>query len=72
MRWEEEVMLTTYEMQWTVAFFANNSDKWVMQLGSTAGAIAYAKRKHAMWKELAVRADRTFRLLNNAYKSTIA
>lgn len=28
MRWKEEVTLTTYEMQWTVKYFAFNSEKW--------------------------------------------
>jgi hypothetical protein len=68
MRWQEEVTLTRYEMQWTVAFFAYNRQKWGMHSCSTPGVTAYAKRKQAMWQQLAVRADRRFSLLNNAYK----
>lgn len=71
MRWQEEVTLTRYEMQWTVAFFAYKRNQWGKQLGSTAGATAYANRKQAMWNELADRADKTFSLLNNAYRSPL-
>jgi hypothetical protein len=71
MRWEEEVKLTTYEMQWTVAFFGYNSHKWVREVGSSAGAVAYANRKRVMWQNQAFSADRTFRLLNNDYKSPL-
>ncbi|KAF8801024.1 hypothetical protein BYT27DRAFT_7116196, partial [Phlegmacium glaucopus] len=71
MRWQEEVTLTRYEMQWTVAFFSYSSHKWGMQLGSTAGAIAYAKHNQAMWHQFAIRADWTFSLLNDAYISPL-
>lgn len=71
MRWKEEVKLTTYEMQWTVLFFVYQSRKWASQSGSTSGAVAYANRKHAMWQGLGVSADRTFKLLNKAYKSPL-
>ena len=60
MRWQEEVTLTGYEMQWTVAFFVHNSKKWGKLSGSSAGRIAYASRKKAMWNHLAIRADRAF------------
>ncbi|KAF8812648.1 hypothetical protein BYT27DRAFT_7013167, partial [Phlegmacium glaucopus] len=60
MRWQEEVTLTRYEMQWTVAFFAYNCQKWGMHSCSTPGVTAYAKRKQAMWQQLAVRADQRF------------
>lgn len=69
MRWQEEVTLTGYEMQWTVAYFINNSKKWGEHSGNSAGAKAYACRKKAVWHQLAVKADKTFSLLNDAYKS---
>lgn len=31
MRWQEEVTLTSYEMQWTVRYFLYMSRKWVLQ-----------------------------------------
>jgi hypothetical protein len=80
MRWQEEVTLTSYEMQWTVRFFYHKNRNWADMVGITAsdtghslsaGAMAYALRKQAMWEQLAVRADRTFALLNNAYKSPL-
>ena len=37
MRWEEEVTLTSYEMQWTVRYFLYMSRKWVTGTGSTFG-----------------------------------
>ncbi|KAF8801026.1 hypothetical protein BYT27DRAFT_7227064 [Phlegmacium glaucopus] len=63
-RWQEEVSLTAYEMQWT---------RWagVMGPNGTAGLVAYAKRKQAMWEHLRVRADMTFTLLIDAYKSPL-
>ena len=71
MRWQEEVTLTRCEMQWTVAFFIYNSKKWGEYSGSSAGTIAYTRRKREMWIQLAVRADKTFRLLNEAYESPL-
>jgi hypothetical protein len=71
MRWQEEVTLTTYEMQWTVAFFVYNSRKWGSHVGGSSGAVAYANRKHAMWRDQGLSADRIFRLLNKAYKSPL-
>lgn len=76
MRWQEEVTLTTYEMQWTVKFFAYNAEKWKrIQVASAevgkecAGATVYAKRKQATWDQLRLQSDRTFKSLNIAYKS---
>ena len=31
MRWQEEVTLTGYEMQWTVRYFLHMSRKWVLK-----------------------------------------
>jgi hypothetical protein len=71
MRWQEEATITRYEMQWTVAFFIYNSEKWGKLSGNSPGTIAYARRKNAMWLQLATRADRVFSLLNNAYQSQL-
>ena len=38
MRWREQVTLTTYEMQWTVAYFRHISKKWVLMSGSQQNA----------------------------------
>jgi hypothetical protein len=78
MRWQEEVTLTTYEMQWTVRYFDYMKRKWCRnEEGSaenstvSAGALAYAKRKQSTWKDLTVKSDRTFSAINNAYQSPL-
>jgi hypothetical protein len=80
MRWQEEVTLTSYEMQWTVRFFSHKSQKWADVMATSladeagpkiAGPIAYGNRKKAMWLERAFTADRTFTLFNPAYKSPL-
>ena len=86
MRWQEEVTLTAYEMQWTIQYFINKSEFWsniknipaddpvsmnvdVMVPIDNSGALAYAKRKHWTWYQLAQKSDKTFRYINTAYKS---
>lgn len=70
--------MTTYEMQWTVRYFIYRQEKWaeaqVVEAEPrfvSAGALAYAKRKQSTWQQLAVKSDRTFRIINNAYKSPL-
>jgi hypothetical protein len=69
MRWQEQVTLTTYEMQWTVRYFSHKSKGWAEGAGTGAGALAYAKRKQSMWEQLSINSDRIFKVLNPAYKS---
>jgi hypothetical protein len=97
MRWQEEATLISYEMQWTVRYFANKGETWAEAYGTladpcgtlaeacgtlaeacgtssegsrnNAGFIAYCKRKHSTWRHLAIKSDRTFSLINTAYKS---
>lgn len=71
MRWQEEVTLTRYEMQWTVAYFAYRSNQWAQNSGISPGTMSYAIRKKEMWQDRARRSDRIFRLLNDAYKSPL-
>jgi len=73
MRWQEEVTLITYEMQWAVRFFVRKSHIWanageISGLPVKAGSAAYALRQIDMWKQIAVRANRTFTYINTAYK----
>ena len=77
MRWQEEVAITTYEMQWIVRFFSHKSMMWaklhstrsaVAGQGAGAGAIAYTKHKQVTWEQLSLISDWTFSVLNNAYK----
>lgn len=89
MRWQEEVSLTTYEMQWTVRYFTHKSSFWLetqnkpaepiltsAELNLTSakvnpGARAYAKRKESTWLRLALKSDKTFKIINKAYKSPL-
>jgi hypothetical protein len=127
MRWQEQLTVTTYEMQWTVRYFLYLSRKWEISTGtgvptgsfttigtcsdfvpgtssdigtrsdfvpgtssdiSTSsnsvsgngiypspvqcpGAIAYSRRKKAMWEDLMSKADRIFRRCNPAYESPL-
>jgi hypothetical protein len=84
MRWQEEVTLTTYEMQWTVRYFTHKSKFWSDALippagpasladvnAVDAGTLAYSKRKNSSWYQLALKSDRTFKIFNNAYKSPL-
>lgn len=62
-RWEEELLLVTYEMQWTVRYFIHYGNMWQSALDDpniTEGAKAYATRQQTMWKTLAFRADKAF------------
>lgn len=81
MRWQEEVTLTGYEMQWTVRYFLYMSRKWVIpppasgisfdSLNLSKGAIAYWNRKRAVWEEFMRKADRKFRGCHPAYESPL-
>ncbi|KAF8804833.1 hypothetical protein BYT27DRAFT_7225176 [Phlegmacium glaucopus] len=79
MRWEEEVTLTGYEMQWTVCYFLFKSLAWAVPPGTgtpgpqhqSAGSVAYARRQQAVWEDIMRKADRTFARFNLAYQSPL-
>jgi hypothetical protein len=80
MRWQEEVTLTGYEMQWTVRYFLYRCKKWELpaepasvstRTNLSVGAVAYWNRKKAVWMELAIKADKIFRRCNSAYESPL-
>ncbi|KXN85431.1 hypothetical protein AN958_11167 [Leucoagaricus sp. SymC.cos] len=70
MRWEEEVILVKYEMEWTARFFIYQSVLWKgrHQEANTAGVAAYAARKSAIWYSMAKIADASFATANEDYK----
>ena len=73
-RWKEELTLVGHEMVWTVRYFLFKSTWWksaAASVGITAGAAAYARRKMAMWQELAFLADRQYQHVTNNYHSPI-
>ena len=66
-RWNEEAILVGYEMQWTVRYFLQQAKRWDSLVTSekecgklSAGPAAYAARKAAMWRWLALRAKKRF------------
>jgi len=59
-------------MVWTVRYFLFKSNWWESALatvGITAGAAAYARRKKAMWQDLALMANRQYQHVTNSYNS---
>jgi hypothetical protein len=75
-RWKEELILVGHEMEWTVRYFIYQSGVWrdrksVEESMYDAGAAAYAARKEAMWKEMAVSAGKQFRVVNSLFKFTV-
>ena len=63
-RWHEEVVLVTYEMQWTVRYFIDRRNKWKEGAECptiSPGAAAYASRQSNVWNDLADLADHVFK-----------
>ena len=70
MRWEEEHILLNYEMQWTVRFFLNKSEKWKAATRLTDisnGAKAYALRQESRWKGMSIKSDIIFKNTSTDY-----
>jgi hypothetical protein len=67
LRWQEEVVLVGYEMQWTVCYFLHNMQVWENRRDAGAGPAAYAARKSAMWHSMACNADHLFSTVNSSY-----
>ena len=75
-RWKEEFILTGYEMQWTVRYFLHQASIWedrgiVSEHEGHAGAAAYAHRKVAMWRNVAIAAESRFKEVNKSYTRLI-
>jgi len=67
-RWTEELLLTKYEMKWTVRYNMRMVRSWRRRaelLTMTAGQKAYAEEQAGMWNELVKDAEETF-CKNNA------
>ena len=62
-------------MQWAVRFFSWNNLKWANASDESvpvkASHAAYAEHQNDMWKQIAIRANRTFTYINSAYKSPL-
>jgi hypothetical protein len=66
-RWNEEVILVSYEMQWTIRYFLHQAQEWERLKATspnsgnlTPGPAAYAARKAAMWQWLALTTKQRF------------
>ncbi|KAF8814120.1 hypothetical protein BYT27DRAFT_7250341 [Phlegmacium glaucopus] len=72
-RWQEELIIVTYEMQWTVSYFLQHM-QWDLASEKTnisGGARAYVARQHTIWHRLALVADAAFRQRNGRYISAL-
>lgn len=71
-RWTEENKLVNNEMQWTVRYFLHKAAYWqdvpTKYRNASAGAVAYAARQSAQWKQLADGAHMLFTINNPAYE----
>jgi hypothetical protein len=70
-RWNEEVILVSYEMQWTIRYFLHQAQEWERLKATspnsgnlTPGPAAYAARKAAMWQWLALTGKKRFSQVN--------
>jgi len=71
-RWHEEVILVTYEMQWTVRYFLHKSNKWeegAHRPNVSPGAKAYALWQGKMWRTLANVTNMAFKGTKSQYMS---
>jgi hypothetical protein len=71
-RWQEELILVGHEMKWTVMYFRFQSRVWnerrdVAEEMGDMGAAAYAARKEAMWREMALNSSAHFKNVNHLY-----
>jgi hypothetical protein len=74
MRWEEELLLIKYEMEWTTRSFLHKAQEWqdrFEELDIDPGPKAYAARQSSQWTWMASDADRLFRSTNSEYISLI-
>jgi hypothetical protein len=73
-RWHEELVVVTYEMQFTVRYFLHKCKYWydgAQSIDITPGSRAYALRQHAKWNRLAFIADSIFKTTTSQYMSPL-
>jgi hypothetical protein len=73
-RWEEELLLVRYEMDWTTRSFLHKAQEWQDRFEEPnvdPGPKAYAARQSSQWRHVACDADHLFRSANTDYKSLI-
>ena len=73
-RWEEELLIVKYEMEWTTRSFLHKAREWQDRFENDnvdPGPKAYAARQSAQWMHMALDVDWLFRSQNLEYKSLI-
>lgn len=73
-RWEEELLLIKYEMEWTTKSFMHKAQEWkdrAEEPDVEPGPKAYAARQSSQWRRMSSDADRLFRSANADYISLI-
>lgn len=69
-RWREELLLTKYEMQWTVRFFMHMARLWQTRRdlpSSTPNKRAYAEERISMWNDMGRTTDAAFFKVNPSH-----
>jgi hypothetical protein len=73
-RWDEELTLLRYEMEWTTRYFLYRAKEWEKRFDlpdMELGPKAYAARQAAQWLHMASDAERMFRTVNREYHTVI-
>lgn len=73
-RWNEELTLVQYEMEWTTRYFGHRADQWKQRFHHPEvgpGPKAYAARMVAQWSHMAFDANRVFKGINREYQMVI-
>lgn len=73
-RWHKEVLLVTYEMQWTVRYFMQKGNKSLDEANGpdvAPGPQAYTRRQGSWWTNLAYLANRLFKCTTIQYQSLL-
>jgi hypothetical protein len=62
----EELSITRHEMTWIPRYFLHRAEVWIQHLESitSPGAVAYAKRQAANWRNMATTSMRIFKAIN--------
>ena len=74
-RWEEELAITTHEMEWTTRFFLAKAKQWMLLRNQAlasgklheSGQVCYAEKQQAMWCDFAAHAQNRYQTSNTAF-----
>ena len=75
-RWEEELAITTHEMEWTTRYFLAKANQWTLlrdralaggDMDHRSGHVCYAERQRSMWCDFAVHAQSRYKIVNPGF-----